>query len=61
MSLGDINNKSVRKTISENTVKQKLGHKTYLLKDKEAYIVETSEIDVTHGLPRDIEAFTDKI
>ena len=26
MSLGEINNKSVRKTISENIVKQKLGH-----------------------------------
>ena len=42
MSLGEINNKSVRKTITESIAKQKLGQKTYLLKDKEAYIVATT-------------------
>ena len=39
--------------ITENIIKQKFGHKSYLLKDKEAYIVATSEIDGKHGLPRD--------
>ena len=43
MSLGKTNNKNVRKTISEELSK-KLGHQTYLLKDEESYIVETSEI-----------------
>ena len=28
--------------------------KTYLLKDEEAYIVATSEMESAHGLPRDI-------
>ena len=41
MSLGEINNKSVRNTISEKNIKQKLEQKSYLLKDKEAYIVAT--------------------
>ena len=40
MSLGEIINTDVRKTIRENIVKQKLGHKSYLPKEKEAYIVE---------------------
>ena len=34
-------------------VKNITGPKTYLLKDDEAYIVATSEIDGTHGTPRD--------
>ena len=44
MSLGEISNKTVRKTITENIVKQELGHKSYLLKYKEAYIAEKTEI-----------------
>ena len=39
MSLGKISNRTVRKTITENIAKQELGHKSYLLKDKEAYIM----------------------
>ena len=35
-------------------VKNKSVPKTYLLKDKEACIVETSEIDGANVLPRDI-------
>ena len=35
-----------------------MGNKTYHLKDEEAYIVATSEIDGAHGLPRDIQTFT---
>ena len=42
MILGKINDKSVRKTISEKIVKRKLGQQTYILKDKEGYIVATS-------------------
>ena len=53
MSLGKISNKTVRKTITEKIVKQELGHKSYLLKYKEAYIVAITEIEGTHGLPRD--------
>ena len=33
-------------------VKNRTGPKTYLLKDDEAYIVATSEIDGVHGIPR---------
>ena len=39
MRLGEIRSKTVRKTITENIVKFELGHESYLLKDKEAYIV----------------------
>ena len=42
MSLGEISNKAVRKTITKNTAKQELGHKYYLLRDKEEYIVTTT-------------------
>ena len=33
MGLGEISNKTVRNTITENIVKQELGHDSYLLKD----------------------------
>ena len=33
----------------------------YLLKDEEAYIVATSEIDGAHVLPRDIQNFADEL
>ena len=52
IGLGEISNKTVRKTITENIIKQELGHNSYLLKDKEAYIVATTEIEGVHGLPR---------
>ena len=42
-------------------VTKKRGNKTYLLKDEEAYIVATSEIDGAHGLPRYIQSFTDEL
>ena len=42
MSLGEISNKTVRKTITENIVKNELGHESYLLKEEEAYIVATT-------------------
>ena len=35
VSLGKISNKTVRKTTTENIVKQYLGHKYYLLSDEE--------------------------
>ena len=47
--------------ISKEFVKKKSVNKTYLLKDKEAYIVATSEIDGSHGLPRDISTFTNEL
>ena len=53
MSLGKTNKKTVRNTIIEKIVKQKLGHKSYLLKDEYASIVETTEIERAHVLPRD--------
>ena len=39
--------------ITENIIKQKLGHKYYHLKDEEAYIVAAIKIEGAHGLPRD--------
>ena len=42
-------------------VKNKSGNKTYLLKDEESYIVETSEIYGAHGIQRDIVSFTNEI
>ena len=59
MSLGKINNKSVRKKITGNIVKQKLVQKYYLIKDEEAYIVATTEIEGSHGLPRDTNTISD--
>ena len=35
--------------------------KTYLLKDKKAYIVATWEIDGAHGLPRDVVRLTNDL
>ena len=40
---------------------KKTGNKTYLFKDEEAYIVATSEIYGAHGLPRDMQTFTDDL
>ena len=45
--------------VTEKIVVKKKGKKTYLLKDEEAYIVETSEIDGANGLRRDINNLTD--
>ena len=61
MSLGKISNKTVRKTITENIVKKELGHKSYLLKDEEAYIVSTTEIDGANGLPRDTTTISNEL
>ena len=59
--LGEINNKSVRNTITENIAKQKLGPKTHLLNYEEAYIVATKGIKVAHGLPRDTNIIYDEL
>ena len=61
MSLGKSSKKTSIKTITENIVKQELGHKYYLLKDKEAYIVATTEIEEAHGLPRDTNTIYDEL
>ena len=47
-----------REVIDKIVVTKKSRNKTYLLKDEESYIVETTEIDVAHGLPRGIQTFT---
>ena len=61
MRLGEIRSKTVRKTITENIVKFELGHESYLLKDKEAYIVATTEIEGAHGLPRDTSTISNEL
>ena len=47
--------------IEKIVVTKKSGNKTYLLKDEEASIVATSEIDGAHVLPRDIQTFTEDL
>ena len=61
MGVGKIIEIIVREVIDKIVVEKKKGNKTYLLKDKEAYIVVTSEIDGAHGIPRDIQTFTDEL
>ena len=51
----------VRKMIAKIFVKKKSGNKTYLIKDKESYIVGTSEIEGTHELPIDIATLTNEL
>ena len=53
--------KKDRWVISKKVVKNKSWPKTYLLKDKEAYIVATSEIYDAHGLPKDIVRLTNEL
>ena len=60
MGVGKITKRIVREVI-KIVVTKKRGNKNYLLKDKEAYIVEILEIDGAPGLPRDIQTFTDDI
>ena len=52
IGVGKITKKIVREVIILTVVKNKAGTRTYLLKDKEAYIVATSEVGGVHGLPR---------
>ena len=69
MGVGKIAKKIVTELISKIVVKNKIGKKTYLLNEKEAcllkykeaYIVATSEIDRSNGLPRDILTFTNEL
>ena len=58
MRLGEIRSKTVRKTITEKIVRFKVDHETHLLKDKESYIVATTEIEGEHGLTRDTSAIS---
>ena len=48
-----IRKKRVREVITFATVKNRYGSKTYLLMDKEAYIVVRSELDGANGLTID--------
>ena len=61
MRLGEIRSKTVRKTITENIIRFKVGHETHLLKDEEAYIVSTTEIEGAHGLLRDTSTISDEL
>ena len=61
MGLGEISNKTVGKTITENIFKQESGHDSYLIKDEEAYIVEKTEIEGARGLPRDTTTISDEL
>ena len=61
MSLGKIDNKSVRKTITEKIAKQKLGQKNYLLGEEESYIVSTTETEGARGLLRDNNTISDEL
>ena len=47
--------------ITPAVVKNITWPKTYLLKDKEAYIVSTSEIEGANGLPRDTITLANKL
>ena len=48
-------------TIIEKIVKQELGHKSYLINDKEAYIVATTYIEVAHGFLMDTTAIYNEL
>ena len=61
IGVGKITKKIVREVIALTVINNKSGPKTYFLKDKEAYTVATSEIDGTHGLPRDILSLTNEL
>ena len=52
--VGKTTKKIVIEVIAKKVIKNKSGPKNYPLKDEEAYIVETSEIDGAHGLKIDI-------
>ena len=52
IGVGKITKKNVREATTLTVVKNSPGPNNYLLKDKEAYIVSTSELYGKHGLPR---------
>ena len=54
MDVGNITKRIVRELIEKIGATEKMGNKTYLIKDKESYIVSTSEIYGAHRLLRDI-------
>ena len=51
MGVGKMPKRTVREAIAKIITKKKSGNKVYLLKDKEAYIVATSEMDGAYRLP----------
>ena len=51
----------IKEVIAKIVVKKKSKNKTYLIKDKEAYIVAKSEICCSHGLPRDKTSLTNEL
>ena len=61
MRLGEIRRKTVRNTITEKIFRFEVGHETHLLKDEEAYIVATIEIEGAYGLQRDTCTISDEL
>ena len=61
MGVGKITKRIVIEVIAKIFVKNKSENKNNLIKEEESYIVATSEIDGAHGLPRDIETFTNEL
>ena len=61
MFVGKITKIIVREVIDKIVVKEKRGNKNYLIKDKEAYITATPEIDGARGIPIYIQTFTDEL
>ena len=61
IGVGKITKKIVREVITLTTVKNIPRPKTYLLKEKEAYILATSEIDGSHGILRDAASITNEL
>ena len=47
--------------MTENIVKQKLGQKSYLLKEEEVYIMASTETEGEHGIPRDDNTISDEL
>ena len=61
MFVGKITKIIVREVIDKIVVKEKRGNKNYLIKDKEAYTVSTSDIDGANGILRDLQTFPGKL
>ena len=61
MGVGKITKITVSEVIDKIVVKKKSGNKTYPLNYEKAYTMATSEIDGAHGVPRDIETFTNNL
>ena len=61
--IGDdkITKKTFREVIMNTVVKNRPGPKSYILKEKEEFIVAKSEMDGANRLPRDATSLTNKL